>query len=120
MARTDDRFIPDHGDTITRTASREHDFATPEEIDLDELNIADDFGADQGRTAVRDSLDAPKHQLDETPWVESATVMRRLPDHLRISIKERTPMAFAQVGSKVWLIDANGVLMELPLHQQTK
>jgi len=46
--------------------------------------------------------------------VESASVMRFVPNRLRIEVHERTPVAFARVGSRIMLIDAGGVLMELP------
>jgi cell division protein FtsQ len=39
--------------------------------------------------------------------------MRFAPDRIKIQIKERTPVAFAQIGSKIILADAGGVLMEL-------
>jgi cell division protein FtsQ len=39
--------------------------------------------------------------------------MRFAPNKIKIQIQERTPVAFAQVGSKVMLIDAGGVLMDL-------
>src|SRR6201999_2488859 len=55
-----------------------------------------------------------KHQLEEIPWVESADVMRLLPNQLRVTIQERTPVAFVQLGPKIALIDANGVVMDLP------
>jgi len=37
-----------------------------------------------------------------------------LPDRLAVYIHERTPVAFVQIGSRVGLIDARGVLMDLP------
>ena len=40
--------------------------------------------------------------------------MRFVPNHLKIEIKERTPVAFARVGSRISLVDAGGVLMDLP------
>jgi cell division protein FtsQ len=40
--------------------------------------------------------------------------MRFVPNRLRIEIHERTPVAFARVGSKILLIDSVGTLMELP------
>ena len=52
-------------------------------------------------------------QLQQIPWVASASVMRFAPNRIKIQIHERTPVAFAQVGSKVMLIDAGGVLMDL-------
>jgi len=40
-------------------------------------------------------------------------VMRFVPNRLRIEIHERTPVAFARIGSHISLIDAGGNLMEL-------
>ena len=56
-------------------------------------------------------LEERKQQLEEIPWVESATVMRLLPNRIKIELKERTPVAFVQLGSKIELIDASGVVM---------
>ena len=72
------------------------------------------MGADIGRNVFFVPLDERKKQLEQIPWVETATVMRLLPDRLRVQVKERTPVAFVQMGSKIALIDASGVLMELP------
>ncbi|MDP9267554.1 MAG: FtsQ-type POTRA domain-containing protein [Acidobacteriota bacterium] len=72
------------------------------------------MGADIGRNVFFVPLDERKKQLEQIPWVEAATVMRLLPDRLRVQVKERTPVAFVQLGSKIVLIDAGGVLMELP------
>jgi cell division protein FtsQ len=46
--------------------------------------------------------------------VESASVMRFVPNRLTVEIHERTPVAFARVGPRIFLIDAGGTLMELP------
>src|SRR5262249_42815226 len=59
-------------------------------------------------------------KLEQIPWVESATVPRLLPNRIVISIPERTPVAFVQIGSKIHLIDAGGVVMELPANRQSK
>ena len=40
-------------------------------------------------------------------------MMRFVPNRLRIEIHERTPVAFARIGSHISLIDAGGTLMEL-------
>lgn len=78
------------------------------------------FGGDISRNIFAVPLDERKKQVEEVPWVESATVMRILPDHLRVNVVERKPIAFAQVGSRVELIDAHGVLMEMPFSTNTK
>jgi cell division protein FtsQ len=76
--------------------------------------IMDVMGGDIGRNVFFIPLAERKKQLEEIPWVESASVMRLLPNRLRIDIRERTPMAFVQVGSKIALIDGLGIVMDLP------
>ena len=78
------------------------------------------MGGDIGRNVFFVPLDDRKKQLEEIPWVESATVMRLLPDRLRIQLTERTPVAFVQMGSKISLIDRSGVVMDLPPHSGAK
>ena len=65
-------------------------------------------------------LEERKRQLEQIPWVEQATVMRLLPNRISVSIQERTPVAFAQIGPRISLIDANGVVMGLPADRKTK
>jgi cell division protein FtsQ len=76
--------------------------------------VMDVMGGDIGRNIFFVPLDQRKHQLEEIPWVESANVMRLLPNRLRVTIQERTPVAFVQLGGKIALIDAQGVVMDLP------
>ena len=76
--------------------------------------ILEVMGADLGRNAFFVPLADQKKKLEEIPWVESATVMRFWPNRLRVDVHERTPEAFARIGSKIALIDSNGVLMDLP------
>jgi cell division protein FtsQ len=40
--------------------------------------------------------------------------MRLLPDHLRIEITERTPVAFVRQGTQIGLVDATGILLDMP------
>jgi len=72
------------------------------------------MGADIGRNIFFVPLTQQKTQLEQIPWVESASVMRFVPNRLKIEIHERTPVAFARVGPRIALIDAGGNLMELP------
>jgi cell division protein FtsQ len=72
------------------------------------------MGGDIGRNIFFVPLTQRQAQLQQIPWVESASVMRFVPNRLRVEIHERTPLAFARVGSKILLIDAGGTLMELP------
>ena len=72
------------------------------------------MGGDIGRNIFFVPLAQRQVQLQQIPWVESASVMRFVPNHLKVDIHERTPVAFARVGSKVMLVDAVGTLMDLP------
>jgi cell division protein FtsQ len=76
--------------------------------------IMEVMGGDIGRNIFFVSLAQRKQQLEQIPWVESASVMRFVPNRLRVEIHERVPVAFARIGSHVSLIDAVGTLMELP------
>jgi len=67
-----------------------------------------------GRNIFQISLVDRKRELERIPWVETATVIRLWPNHLRVIVKERTPVAFIAIGDQIELIDAQGVLMELP------
>ena len=71
------------------------------------------MGADIGRNIFFIPLAQQKAQLEQIPWVESASVMRFVPNRLNVEIHERTPVAFARVGPRMSLIDAGGTLMEL-------
>jgi cell division protein FtsQ len=72
------------------------------------------LGGDIGRNIFFVPLAERKAQLEKIPWVESASVMRFVPNRLTVEIHERTPVAFARIGSRIALIDAHGTLMELP------
>jgi cell division protein FtsQ len=80
--------------------------------------IMEVMGADIGRNIFFIPLAQQKAQLEQIPWVESASVMRFVPNRLKVEIHERTPVAFARVGPRMFLIDAGGTLMELsPKHK---
>ncbi len=72
------------------------------------------MGGDIGRNIFFVPLAQRQTQLEQIPWVESASVMRFVPNRLKVEIHERTPVAFARVGSRIMLTDAGGTLMELP------
>ena len=72
------------------------------------------FGEDIGRNIFFVPLAERRKQLEDIPWVEHATVMRILPDQIRVSLIERQPVAFVRQGQQVELVDSNGVLLEMP------
>jgi len=71
------------------------------------------FGEDVDRNIFTVGLAQRRAELERLPWVEHATVMRLLPDRLRVSIIERTPVAFVRQGSKIGLVDRTGVLLDM-------
>ena len=72
------------------------------------------FGGDVDRNIFRIPLEERRAQLERLPWVAHATVMRLLPNRIRVGIVERTPVAFVRNGTQIGLVDANGVLFDLP------
>jgi cell division protein FtsQ len=72
------------------------------------------FGSDIGRNIFFVPLSARRSELEQIPWVQHATVMRLLPNELRVAVTERTPIAFVRVGDQVKLVDADGVILDMP------
>lgn len=72
------------------------------------------FAQDRNRSILQIPLDARRTQLEQIPWVESATVHRILPNRIRVELTERTPVAFARNGNEVELIDPHGVILDRP------
>jgi cell division protein FtsQ len=72
------------------------------------------FGEDVDRSVFNIPLDERRAELESLPWVAHATVMRLLPNHVRVAIAERTPVAFVRQGNQVGLVDAHGALFDLP------
>lgn len=97
------RFRIDSSDQIEITGA-EH---------VTHAQIMEVMGGDIGRNIFFIPLAQRKLQLEQIPWVESASVMRFVPNRLSVEIHERTPVAFARIGSRIYLIDSGGTLMEL-------
>ncbi len=72
------------------------------------------FAHDRNRSVLLIPLDVRRSQLEELPWVESASIQRILPNHIRVDLTERTPIAFLRDGSELALIDAHGVILDRP------
>jgi cell division protein FtsQ len=78
------------------------------------------FGGDVERNIFTVSLEQRRAELERLPWVAHATVMRLLPNRMRVSILERTPVAFVRQGSHIGLVDANGVLLDMPVDAKSR
>lgn len=104
-----------------RVMLRDQRFVVPgvqaiETVGNERLSRAEMVGAlrgDVGRNVFSLSLEQQRAELEAMPWVERATVMRLLPDHLRASVVERTPIAFVRERGQIGLVDAHGVLLDL-------
>ena len=75
------------------------------------------FGGDIERNSFKVPLAQRRAEVEQMPWVAHATVMRLLPNRLRVSVVERTPVAFVRQGNHIGLVDASGVLLTM---SQTK
>jgi cell division protein FtsQ len=104
MVLRDERFVIPESSAIEIEGNRH----------LTRAQLLSIFGEDVDRNIFKVSLEERKAELEQLPWVAHATVMRLLPDHLRVSIAERTPVAFVRQGSRIGLVDANGVLLDMP------
>ena len=76
------------------------------------------FLRDRNRSVVQIPLDKRRSELEQLPWVETATVQRILPNRLRVEVNERTPIAFARSGNQLFLIDAHGVILDRPAGEE--
>jgi len=72
------------------------------------------FVHDRSKSVLRVPLDERRKQIEEISWVENASVQRILPNHIRVLITERTPIAFFRNGTELTLVDAHGVLLDRP------
>lgn len=72
------------------------------------------FGSDLERNIFKVPLGERRTDLERLPWVANATVMRLLPNRIRVQLVERTPVAFTRHGTQIGLVDASGVLLDMP------
>ena len=72
------------------------------------------FGGDIDGNIFDVPMATRRDQLEQIPWVEHATVMRMLPNRIRVDVKERTPIAFVRQGGNIGMADASGVLLDIP------
>jgi cell division protein FtsQ len=86
---------------LTDVTVEGRDYVTREAI-LAALNVQ------AGDSLLGIDLQAARKRLEAIDWVSSATVERRLPDTLYVTLKERRAVAIWQNGTEYTLIDKNG------------
>jgi cell division protein FtsQ len=72
------------------------------------------FADDRGASVYRIPLEDRRRELEQIPWVRSASVTRVLPDCVAISVEEREPVAFLWTRHGIELMDRDGVILESP------
>jgi cell division protein FtsQ len=72
------------------------------------------FGEDLDRNIFHVPLTERRKELEGIPWVEHAKVERFLPNRLRVEVTERTPVAYVRQDRKIGMVDASGVLLDIP------
>lgn len=89
--------------------------------ELSRASLLSVFGSDIGRNLFFVPLEKRRLELEQIPWVERATVMRILPNRLRVAVTERVPIAFVNLRGRIALADANGVILNLtPQQMETR
>jgi cell division protein FtsQ len=102
-------------------ASQEMALIHPEQIQVAQnhyvtpTSVREIFRVDRGHSVLRIPLDERRRQIESLPWVEQASVLRALPNIIKVDITERTPIAFLREGSDLALVDAHGVILDRPL-----
>ena len=85
------------------------------ELSRDELLPV--FQQDMGKNLFTIPISERRKNLEQVSWIQNATVMRVLPNQLRVNVTERTPIAFVRQtpdDPRVALVDADGVLLKMP------
>jgi cell division septal protein FtsQ len=104
------RFELHSADDIQVTGNQ---FVSREEV-ASALGLPVQAGSGPGAKVFRLSLAAQRKQVEAIAWVQSAALTRVLPNRLLVRVIERTPVAFANVGGHVSLVDSEGVLLDKP------
>jgi cell division protein FtsQ len=79
---------------------------------LSEGEVRELLGPAVGENILGVDIESLKARLRASPWVADATVARTLPDTLRVDIRERLPLALAEL-ERLYLMDGSGTLIDL-------
>jgi len=101
-----------HDDRFAITTSSEIQIVGNQRLSREQVLSV--FGADLERNIFKVPLAERRADLERLPWVAHATVIRILPNSIRVSVTERTPVAFVRQGTQVGFVDAEGVLLDMP------
>jgi cell division protein FtsQ len=119
-----DRYLSSHVDFTLAMSPNEGDDSPNIELKniehTDRRTLMRLFEKDFGKSVYYVPLAERQRQINELAWVKSATVQRIWPNRLRISLVERTPVAFVRLDARrqdghthVALIDEDGEMMPM-------
>ena len=66
----------------------------------------------RGQNILSARLDGWQQRLMASPWVAGATIRRVLPSTVEITVHERRPMGIGRIGTALYLIDGQGVIVD--------
>lgn len=75
---------------------------------LSELEVSRLAGVEQGKNIFAVDLETARRGLMSSPWVERATVDRKLPGSMKVTIVEREPVALVSLGGALYLSARGG------------
>lgn len=78
------------------------------------IEVDDKFTADKDRSILRVPLERRRRQVEQIPWVRSATVRRIFPNSVLVTVTERVPVAFVAGQEAIALIDEDGIILDAP------
>lgn len=77
-------------------------------------SILEVFAGDRDRSILRIPLGQRRLEIEQIPWIQQAIVNRTLPDRLSVAVRERAPVAWLRLGAALFLVDADGAILERP------
>lgn len=79
--------------------------------EADKAQILAALGVERGTPILSFDPHVAQEALQRIPWIAAATVERRLPKTIHVSIVERTPIALWQHDHTLRLVDADGMVL---------
>ncbi len=74
-------------------------------------SIAEALAIDRGTPLLSVDLKLARSRVEALNWVRAAAIKREFPSAIRVTISERRPLALWQRGSKLTLVDNEGVII---------
>jgi len=80
-------------------------------VRTDKEALSRQLGVEIGQPILAVDPAAARERLEQLPWVESASVLRELPDRVEVHLIERQPLALWQRDGRFDLIDRRGMVI---------